>query len=292
MAANANLSGANSQVGAMTDDELVRANLPLVGYLVSETASKLPGHVSRDDLTSAGMMALAQAARGFDPERGVPFARFATLRIRGALIDELRNHDWASRSVRIKARQRAAAEEALSATLGRHPTNKELAAHLGVSVIELASVEEDVHRSVVLSLQGFADAGTLEGMLPHQDPGPEEVLLNRERASYLVDSVNALPERLRVVVQGYFFEERPMAEIAAELGVTESRISQMRAEALALLKDGMTAMLAPEQLADEVRTDGCVARRKASYYAAIASSNDYRARISSDPAHQRVSGAA
>jgi RNA polymerase sigma factor for flagellar operon FliA len=292
MAANANLSGANSQVGAMTDDELVRANLPLVGYLVSETASKLPGHVSRDDLTSAGMMALAQAARGFDPERGVPFARFATLRIRGALIDELRNHDWASRSVRIKARQRAAAEEALSATLGRHPTNKELAAHLGVSVIELASVEEDVHRSVVLSLQGFADAGTLEGMLPHQDPGPEDVLLIRERASYLVDSVNALPERLRVVVQGYFFEERPMAEIAAELGVTESRISQMRAEALALLKDGMTAMLAPEQLADEVRSDGCVARRKAAYYATIASSSDYRTRISSSPSQQRVSGAA
>jgi RNA polymerase sigma factor for flagellar operon FliA len=292
MTANENVSRANTQVGVMSDDDLVRANLPLVGYLVSEIASKLPGHVSRDDLTSAGMMALAQAARGFDPERGVPFARFATLRIRGALIDELRNHDWASRSVRIKARQRAAAEETLSATLGRHPTNKELAAHLGVSVTELASVEEDVHRSVVLSLQGFADAGTLEGMLPHQDPGPEDVLLNRERASYLVDSVNALPERLRIVVQGYFFDERPMAEIAAELGVTESRISQMRAEALALLKDGMTAMLAPEQLADEVRTDGCVARRKAAYYATIASSSDYRTRISSGAPHQRVSGAA
>jgi RNA polymerase sigma factor for flagellar operon FliA len=292
MAANAKSSSTNPQIGVLSDDELVRANLPLVGYLVSETASKLPGHVSRDDLTSAGMMALAQAARGFEPERGVPFARFATLRIRGALIDELRNHDWASRSVRMKARQRAAAEETLSATLGRHPTNKELAAHLNVSVDELASVEEDVHRSVVLSLQGFADAGTLEGMLPHQDPGPEDVLLIRERASYLVDSVNALPERLRIVVQGYFFNERPMAEIAAELGVTESRISQMRAEALALLKDGMTAMLAPEQLADEVRSDGCVARRKAAYYATIASSSDYRTRISAGASHQRVSGAA
>jgi RNA polymerase sigma factor FliA len=294
MPANANLSPTSAQVDNRTDDELVREHLPLVGYLVSETASKLPGHVSRDDLTSAGMMALAQAARGFDPERGVPFARFATLRIRGALIDELRNHDWASRSVRIKARQRAAAEEALSAALGRHPTHRELAAHLGVSIDELASVEEDVHRSVVLSLQGFADAGTLEGMLPHQDPGPEDVLLIRERASYLVDSVNALPERLRAVVQGYFFEERPMAELAAELGVTESRISQMRAEALALLKDGMTAMLAPDQLADEGRADGCVARRKAAYYATIASSNDYRTRISSTSAAsgQRVSGAA
>jgi RNA polymerase sigma factor for flagellar operon FliA len=286
-----------AQVARTADDDLVREHLPLVGYLVAEVAAKLPGHVSRDDLTSAGMMALAQAARGFDAERGVPFARFATVRIRGAIIDELRSHDWASRSVRIKARQRATAEEELAATLGRHPTATELATHLGISADELAAVEEDVHRSVVLSLQGFSDAGTLEGMLPHQDPGPEEVLLNRERASYLVDAVAALPERLRVVVEGYFFNERPMAEIAAELGVTESRISQMRAEALALLKDGMTAMLAPEEMSDEARPDGCVARRKAAYYATIAASSDFRARVSagqppSARAARRVTGAA
>jgi len=306
MAGTEKLTASTAQVGGfasdqvasgMSDDELVRDNLPLVGYLVAEVAAKLPGHVSRDDLTSAGMMALAQAARGFDAERGVPFARFATVRIRGAIIDELRSHDWASRSVRIKARQRAAAEEELAATLGRHPTQTELAAHLGISSDELASVEEDVHRSVVLSLQGFSDAGTLEGMLPHQDPGPEQVLLNRERTSYLVDAVAALPERLRVVVEGYFFNERPMAEIAAELGVTESRISQMRAEALALLKDGMTAMLAPEELPSESRPDGCVARRKAAYYATIAASSDFRARISagqspSARAARRVTGAA
>lgn len=311
MAGTENLTRSTTQIeqpaadrvanGSAADDELVRENLPLVGYLVAETASKLPGHVNRDDLTSAGMMALAQAARSFDPERGVPFARFATVRIRGAIIDELRSHDWASRSVRIKARQRAAAEETLAAQLGRHPTPTELASHLGISVDELAAVEDDVHRSVVLSLQGFSDAGTLEGMLPHQDPGPEQVLLNRERASYLVDAVAALPERLRVVVEGYFFNERPMAEIAAELGVTESRISQMRAEALALLKDGMTAMLAPEELDNQGRPDGCVARRKAAYYATIAATSDYRTRISApaprpalsaEPTTRRVSGAA
>ncbi len=282
------------------DDDLVRDNLPLVGYLVAETASKLPGHVSRDDLMSAGMMALAQAARSFDDSRGVPFARFATVRIRGALIDELRSHDWASRSVRSKARQRAAAEEQLAAALGRHPTQAELAQHLGVSLGELSAAEDDVHRSVVLSLQGFSEAGTLEGMLPHQDPGPEEVLVERERHAYLVNAVSALPDRLRVVVEGYFLQERPMAEIAAELGVTESRISQMRAEALALLKDGMTAMLAPQDLPAETRADGCVARRRAAYYATIAASSDFRTRISArqpsgvpttgEPA--RISGAA
>jgi RNA polymerase sigma factor for flagellar operon FliA len=298
MAGTEKLTQSTPQVSASSDeDHLVRENLPLVGYLVAEVAAKLPGHVSRDDLTSAGMMALTQAARGFDAERGEPFARFATVRIRGAIIDELRSHDWASRSVRIKARQRAAAEEELAAALGRHPTQAELATHLGISPVELAAVEEDVHRSVVLSLQGFSDAGTLEGMLPHQDPGPEDVLLNRERTSYLVDAVAALPERLRVVVEGYFFNERPMADIAAELGVTESRISQMRAEALILLKDGMTAMLAPEALPAEARPDGCVARRKAAYYATIAASSDFRARISAgqSPAARsagRVTGAA
>ncbi len=98
------------------------------------------------------------------------------------------------------------------------------------------------------------------------------------------------------MIQGYFFEERPMAEIADELGVTESRISQMRAEGLALLKDGMTAMLAPEQLETQDRPDGCVARRKAAYYAAIAASSSYRARMSmseqAESGKRGISGAA
>lgn len=262
------------------EEALVRENLPLVGYLVAEAAAKLPSHVSRDDLTSAGMMALAQAARGFDADRGVPFSRFATVRIRGAIIDELRGHDWASRSVRTKARQRSGAQEELAAKLGRHPTPAELAAHMGISTAELAATEDDVHRSVVLSLQGFAESGTLEGMLPTPEAGPEESLLNRELEAYLSDAVAVLPERLRTVVVAYFFEERPMADIAAELGVTESRISQMRAEALALLKDGLTATLDPERAPAESKPDGCVARRKAAYYAALASHSDFRTRLS------------
>src|SRR4051812_30031163 len=83
---------------------LVTESLPLVGYLVSEMIGRVPAHVSRDDLTSAALAALAFAARGFDPSRGVPFGRFASSRIRGAIIDELRSNDWASRSVRSKAR--------------------------------------------------------------------------------------------------------------------------------------------------------------------------------------------
>jgi RNA polymerase sigma factor for flagellar operon FliA len=272
--------------------DLVRTHLPLVGYLVAEVAARLPRHVSRDDLTSAGMMGLAQAARGYDDALGVPFKRYATIRVRGAIMDELRGHDWASRSVRIKARERAIAEEDLAGTLGRHPTQRELAAHLGISAAALASYEEDVHRSLVLSLHSFSEAGTLEAMLPHQDPGPDEVLLNRERDSYLLDAVASLPERMRAVVQGCFFDERTIADLAAELGVTESRISQMRTEALTMLKDGMTAMLAPDQLDKVDRPDGCIGRRKAAYYATIAATSSYRARITSEPADKRAVGAA
>ncbi|MGN6331580.1 MAG: sigma-70 family RNA polymerase sigma factor [Motilibacteraceae bacterium] len=265
------------------EEELVTTNLPLVGYLVSEMIGRVPAHVSRDELMSAGLAALAQAARGFDPERGVPFGRFASTRIRGALIDELRSHDWASRSVRSKARRRDAAIEALAGVLGRTPTAEEIAAHLGVAVGEVESVEEDVQRAVVLSLQGFADPSALDEVAPVGDESPDERLLLNEKIGYLHDAIAVLPERLRTVVVRYFFEERPMAEIAVELGVTESRVSQMRAEALSLLRDGMNSALEPELVQPVGRPDGCATRRREAYFAAVASHSDFRTRLSARP---------
>lgn len=265
---------------ARPDEELlVTEHLPLVGYLVSEILGRLPAHVSRDELTSAGLAALAYAARGYDPGRGVPFARFASPRIRGALIDELRSSDWASRSVRSRARRRDTAVEDLTRQLGRTPTPAELAGFLGVSVNEIDAVDEDVQRAVVLSLQGFGEASSVEEHVSVREPAPEEVLLHRERIGYLRDAVDALPERLRTVVTRYFFEERPMAEIAEELAVTESRISQMRGEALALLRDGLNSQLEPSLVSPPARPDGCAARRREAYFAAVAASSDYRTRI-------------
>ena len=133
-------------------ERLVTENLPLVGYLVNELAVRLPGHVCRDDLTSAGMTALLQAARAYDSDRGVPFSRYASTRIRGAMLDELRAQDWAGRSVRQKARERDNAATQLEATLGRPATRDELAAYMGVDPSALSSTDRDVHRSVVLSL--------------------------------------------------------------------------------------------------------------------------------------------
>ena len=260
------------------EERLVREHLPLVHYVVSDMAGRIPRHVSRDDLESAAMAGLAQAARSFDPDRGIAFERYAATRIRGALLDELRGRDWASRSVRSKARKLSAASEDLTNQLGRTPTIEELADHLGVEKRNIESVNDDVHRAVVLNFDSVFAEGDAEHIMPADALSPDVVILERERRSYLMDAVLALPERLQRVVTGYFFEERPMHELADELGVSESRISQMRAEALGLLRDGINSQLEPEAVPDEQRSPR-VARRKAAYYAAIAANSDFRSRI-------------
>lgn len=270
-----------------TEEELVRKNIALVHYAVAEIAAKIPRHVSRDDLVSAAMAGLAQAARNYDPERGINFDRYASTRIRGALLDELRSADWASRSVRSRARQIQGATEALQAQFGRQPTNSEIAAHLNVDEATVSAVTDDVHRAVVLNYDSMVTDGDSEGVLPSDQRSPDAIILERERQSYLHDAIDALPERLRTVVEGYFFQERPMKEIADELGVTESRVSQMRAEALELLKDGMNSQLEPEVVVDEDRPTQRIARRKAAYFEAIAQNSDFKSRVEGNPAQRR-----
>jgi RNA polymerase sigma factor for flagellar operon FliA len=126
--------------------ELVRQHLPIVQYEVADLRRRLPEHVNPDDLTSAGMAALALAARSYDPSHGVPFGRYAARRISGALLDELRAHDWASRSVRRRARTHADAAGQLSQLLGRPASPEELAQHLGIPTSEVEAAEHDVHR--------------------------------------------------------------------------------------------------------------------------------------------------
>ena len=277
------MSGEATSGGVPTVDrrkeDIVRAHMPLVGHLVREMLARVPGHVNRDDLLSAGYAALVAAARGFDDARGVPFARFAAARVRGALLDELRGLDWASRSVRQRARRTDAARQELTAELGRTPTIHEVAGKLGCSVEDIESADDDVQRAVVFSLQGFATA-TADDMVTEPSPGPEEMLLRRERLGYLKHAIEVLPERLRVVITGYFFDERPMAQIAVELGVTESRVSQLRGEALGLLRDGLNTHLDPALAAEAPPREGCVARRRAAYYDQIATRGTVRTRLS------------
>jgi RNA polymerase sigma factor FliA len=265
------------------EDKLVREHLPLVQYVVSEVAHRIPSHVCRSDLVSAGMLGLAQAARTFDESRGIAFDRFASTRIRGALLDELRGRDWASRSVRARARGLQSANEELTSRLGRAPSPEEVAKELDVPLETVHKLVEDVHRATVLNYESLVLEGDAESFLATPDGTPEDAIVERERRAYLTDAVAALPERLRKVVIGYFFEERSMQDLADELGVSESRVSQLRAEALLLLKDGINSQLDPIAVAPEPRPNGRVARRKASYYASVASGSDYRARLASRP---------
>ena len=257
-------SGVSAEVEAM-----IVEHMPLVGHVVRETMARVPSHVDRDDLTSAGLTALVMAASAFDAGRGVPFGRYAATRVRGAVVDELRSIDWASRSVRRRARELDATRARLASVLGRVATPVEVAQAAGVTVGEVAANDDDVARAQVLSLHASPDDGFGERLVSGS-PGPLAVVEQRERLTYLVEAVAELPERLRVVVEQYFLAERPMAEIAAMLGVTESRISQLRAEALVLLRDALNHELDPELVGPVDRPGGCAARRRETYFAAVA----------------------
>src|SRR3954463_5716469 len=136
----------NSATKSVTREQetLIRDNMALVGHMVREMLFKVPPHVHRDDLASAGYTALVTAAQGFDTSRGIPFGKFAAMRVRGALLDELRSMDWATRSVRARARRADVARQELTAKLGRTPSPTELAELLGVGVSELNNVDDDV----------------------------------------------------------------------------------------------------------------------------------------------------
>lgn len=263
---------------AREQEELIRTHMPLVGHLVRDMLSRIPNHIHRDDLTSAGLHALVTAARGWDPERGVPFHRFAGTRIRGGLLDELRSLDWATRSVRSKARNTETTRQNLATSLGRTPSPEELAQALGTTTTELSQTDTDVQRATVLSLQGFTTSSA-DDLVTERTPGPEEMLLRREQIGYLHHAIASLPERLQTVVNEYFLQERPMADIAKDLGVTESRVSQLRAEALSLLRDGLNTHLDPEMAPVVENPDSIVARRRASYYANIGNNTTLRSRL-------------
>jgi len=263
-------------------DDLVRQHLPLVHHVVADMIARVPRHIPRDELTSAALFGLVQAARAFDPERGVTFDRYARRRMQGALLDDLRSRDWASRGVRAAARKVRSVTDELTVTLGRTPTEGEAAAAAGLSANDVSRLNEDVHRATVLNYDSvFRDSEDCDA-LSTADADPGEVILRRERRAYLRDAVAALPERLRTVVVGCFFEERPMLDLARELGVTESRVSQMKAEALGLLREGLDATLDAE-ISSALPPSGRVARRKAAYFAAVAAGSSYRDRLESDP---------
>jgi RNA polymerase sigma factor for flagellar operon FliA len=249
-------------------DDLVVSNLALVGYAVSELLRRVPPSVARDDLASAGSLALVLAARSYDASTGVPFARYASLRIRGALLDELRSMDWATRGSRTRVRELAATTEQLAAALGRPATRDEIATALGVDVRAVDQIRADADRRV-LSID--ASEGVIADMIVDGTSTPEEAVLATERVHWLRAAVDTLPDRLQVVVRAIFLEDRSVADLADELGVTQSRVSQLRTEALGMLRDGLNTHFEPTLVPAADRPDGVAERRRQTYFASIAS---------------------
>jgi RNA polymerase sigma factor for flagellar operon FliA len=249
-------------------NDLVVQYLPLVRYAVHELLTRIPQHVDRGDLTSCGHLALIKAARAYDPTLGVPFARYASLRIRGALIDELRSLDWVTRGVRGRAKATERTAAAMTSELRRAPTTDELAAALGLSA-------SDVERARATAALRPCSLDALEGvgardMILDGGPTPEQALAQAEELDFLRASVQSLPERLQFVINGSFFRDRSDDELAVELGVSSSRISQLRSEALSLLRGGLHASLDPDLLAPSDNPGGVKERRRLAFYASVA----------------------
>ncbi len=269
----------------LTDmNAMIEANLPLVKHIVLQVAVHFPRHVEREELARAGALGLVEAARRYDDSRGVPFERFAAQRIRGAILDTVRAADWAPRSVRTLARTLEATEQRLASRLGRVPSKQEIADALSIDTKELSRLRDRMFRSVVLALEHEVsddvddDLTLVDVLVDEAAIEPSEELETRELHAYLRDAIALLPERQRLVILGYFLEGRTSQDLARFLGVTESRISQIRSEAIQMLKEGIEAQyMASGEGAPVPR--GRSARRKAAYVEAIGDRSDWHDRM-------------
>jgi RNA polymerase sigma factor for flagellar operon FliA len=229
-------------------DRLVLAYAPMVRYIASRKVRELPAHCDVDDLASAGLVALLETIDRFDPVRGASFEQYAWTRVAGALVDELRKQDWASRSVRREGRRIEQARDSFFARHGSCPTEAELAAELGTTVDGLRVALEDIDRSDIASLnapaRGVDDAAPLEIgetiQAPEGDYEPEATVLGADRSAAMRTAIAKLSERERNVLSLVHVQELPGAEIGRMLGVSESRVSQILSGIRTKLKHQLT----------------------------------------------------
>ncbi|WP_369822078.1 FliA/WhiG family RNA polymerase sigma factor [Saccharomonospora sp. CUA-673] len=222
-------------------DRLVLHYAPLVKYVAGRVGTGLPTHVDVADLIQSGIFGLVDAIEKFDPERGLRFETYAMQRIRGAILDDLRSQDWVPRVVRSRAREVQRTLERLGASLGRTPTDAEVAAELGISLAELRELYGQLRLTSVVALEALVAEGkeseSVVESLPDEDAvDPAAVLVDRDNRKQLADAISQLSERDRVVVSLYYFESLTLAEIGKVLGVTESRVSQLHTRAVLRLR--------------------------------------------------------
>ncbi len=221
-------------------EEEIAAHLTMVRFLARRIHERLPSHVELDELIGAGVLGLMDAYKKFDPEKKVKFRSYAQFRVRGAILDSLRTLDWSPRDLRRKAREIETAIQLLTGRVGRSPSEVEIAAELKMTLVDYQHVLGDLKSLEVgtLNVERSEDSGEEElAYIPNRtEDDPLFQCLRGEMHARLKDAIENLPERERMVMNLYYFEELTMKEIGNVLGVVESRISQVHASAVLHLR--------------------------------------------------------
>lgn len=223
--------------GSAAEEEMVLQHLSLVKSVVGRLAMSLPSHVESEDLYSVGMVGLLDAVRHFDPCAGSTFESYARVRIRGAIIDELRRLDWVPRSVHDKARKVQAVIQQLEQQNGESPTTVQIARAMSLSLKDCEQLLDDIRPASFVCLDSVIDREDGESdrhdtMADATQPNPAETTARRELAELILQRLQRLPDMQRKVLALYYFEDLRLREIAEVFGVTESRICQIHTQAI------------------------------------------------------------
>jgi len=232
-------------------ERIVMAYAPLVKYVAGRMSSGLPAHVEESDLISYGLGGLISAIERFDLAREIKFETYAITRIRGAIIDELRTLDWVPRSVRARAREIERVNMKLEARLQRAPTDEELAGDMGMNLGDFQEALLQISNSTIVALDELwnvsdatGDQVSLLDTLPDRGaPDPQSLVDRSELRDQIADAIAALPEREKLVIALYYYENLTLREIGEVLGVTESRVSQLHTKAVLRLRSKLAGDL-------------------------------------------------
>ncbi len=232
--------------GQLDLDSMLKQYSPLVRRLAHQMIAKLPANVELDDLIQVGMIGLADALSRFDAAQGVQFETFATQRIRGAMLDELRENDWMSRGSRKSQKDIEAAMRRLEHKLGRSPAESEIAAELGMSLPDYQSLLGKVRGTQLVYLEDMTgrsedDDTFLDRHVADTDADPLNMLRDQRLRESLVTAIKTLPEREQYIMSMYYEQDMNLKEIAAVLDVTESRVCQLHSQSIARLRAKMRA---------------------------------------------------